>query len=178
MNLKKDQEDRLNRISTLDALLNRLTLFFSKCISDTITRDEIFYALYLTYHNDLGWEHPVDFWSLEVTFNEAKSKLEKFDWKTVVSTIETSENLVPKEFLVQTKVQIKSKGLIWRIHKYDADPFPSNPHAHLIESGIKLDLSNGKCYKKKLLVHTIKRKDLLRIREEASKNFNLPQLEI
>ena len=27
MNLKKDQEDRLNRISTLDALLNRLTLF-------------------------------------------------------------------------------------------------------------------------------------------------------
>ena len=51
MNFKKDQEDRLNRISTLDALLNKLTLFFSKRISDTITRDEIFYALYLTYHN-------------------------------------------------------------------------------------------------------------------------------
>ncbi len=27
------------------------------------------------------------------------------------------------------EVTIKRDGCIWRIHKNDADPFPSNPHA-------------------------------------------------
>lgn len=75
------------------------------------------------------------------------------------------------------KVQIKRKG-IWLIHKYDTDPFPSNPHAHLIDSNIKLDLSNGNCYKKRELVYSIKKKDLLMIRDEAEKNFKLPNLDL
>lgn len=39
------------------------------------------------------------------------------------------------------EVTIKRDGCIWRIHKNDPDPFPSNPHAHNIESDLKLDLS-------------------------------------
>ena len=68
--------------------------------------------------------------------------------------------------------------MIWIIHKYDAAPFPSNPHAHELGSGLKLDLSNGKCYRKKLQVHTIKKKDLIKIRNQAKNNFTLPKLEI
>ncbi len=79
---------------------------------------------------------------------------------------------------MQFKVQIKSKGLIWIMHKYDADPFPSNPHAHQMGSGIKMDLKNGKCYRKKVFVTTIKKKDLIKIRTQAVKNFDLPELEI
>lgn len=44
------------------------------------------------------------------------------------------------------EVTIKRDGCIWRIHKNDADPFPSNPHAHNVESGLKLDLSTGALY--------------------------------
>ncbi|MGH8322062.1 MAG: hypothetical protein ACRESX_00115 [Gammaproteobacteria bacterium] len=41
---------------------------------------------------------------------------------------------------------IKRDGQIWRVHKSDADLFPSNPHAHNIESGLTLCLSTGKLY--------------------------------
>ena len=44
------------------------------------------------------------------------------------------------------EVQVKRDGQIWRIYKNDGDPFPSNPHAHNVESGLKLDLSNGKLF--------------------------------
>jgi hypothetical protein len=44
------------------------------------------------------------------------------------------------------EVTIKRDGCIWRIHRNDADPFPSNPHAHNVESGLKLDLSTGALY--------------------------------
>jgi hypothetical protein len=33
------------------------------------------------------------------------------------------------------EVTIKRDGCIWRIDRNDADPFPSNPHAHNVESG-------------------------------------------
>ena len=44
------------------------------------------------------------------------------------------------------EVTIKREGCAWRIHKNDSDPFPSNPHAHNVETGLKLDLSNEKLY--------------------------------
>jgi hypothetical protein len=32
------------------------------------------------------------------------------------------------------EVTVKRDGHVWRIHRNDADPFPSNPHAHNLES--------------------------------------------
>lgn len=66
---------------------------------------------------------------------------------------------------------IKRDGCIWRIYKNDADPFPSNPHAHNVESGLKLDLSNGRLFFKRTDTgKSISRKDLLFIRSELEKN--------
>jgi hypothetical protein len=62
--------------------------------------------------------------------------------------------------------------LIWLIHKYDKDPFPSSPHAHQVDNNIKLDLSNGKCYKVRKHVHTLNKKQLLDFREKAEKVFD------
>lgn len=45
-----------------------------------------------------------------------------------------------------TEVTIKRDGHVWRIHQSDPDPFPSKPHVHNLESGLKLDLSNGRLY--------------------------------
>jgi len=71
---------------------------------------------------------------------------------------------------------IRRDGCIWRIHKYDPDPFPSNPHAHNVESGLKLDLSNGRLWLgRRDTQKSIDRKDLLAIREAAeAKGFTLP----
>ena len=42
-------------------------------------------------------------------------------------------------------------GEVWRVHKYDADPFPSNPHAHCVGGtrrfvGCKLHLGTAELY--------------------------------
>lgn len=72
----------------------------------------------------------------------------------------------------------KSDGSIWRIHRNDADPFPSNPHAHNLETGLKLDLRNGLLYLgSKPAGGMFKRKHLLTLRRLAEeKGFSLPPL--
>ena len=47
------------------------------------------------------------------------------------------------------EITVRMNGEVWRIHQNDADPFPSNPHAHNVESGAKMDLSTGE--KRRLL---------------------------
>jgi hypothetical protein len=76
------------------------------------------------------------------------------------------------------EVTIKRDGCIWRIHRNDADPFPSNPHAHNIESGLKLDLSTGALYFRRQPTDTgVSRKDLEFIRTQAqNKGINVPPL--
>jgi len=178
--MKSDSQinESLAKIETLDKILNDLSVHFSEKKSAKITRENIFDALYISLCHKLNWEHPLDFWDLKIKYEEAKKELIDFDFTTVLFKIESSPDILPEDCVMQTKVQIKSKGLIWVIHKYDADPFPSNPHAHQLESGIKLDLKNGKCYRKKEFVRTLKRKDLIAIRDLAEKKFDLPVLEI
>lgn len=76
------------------------------------------------------------------------------------------------------EVTIKRDGLVWRINKNDVDPFPSNPHAHNVESGLKLDLSNGNLYfMRRFTEKTIAQKHLLAIRTQAEqKGVKLPSL--
>lgn len=77
------------------------------------------------------------------------------------------------------EAQIKSKGQIWVIHKNDQDPFPSDPHAHDYETGLKLDLSNGNLYHKKNLVNSINKKKLEIIRNKCTeKNIDLPSIAV
>lgn len=64
---------------------------------------------------------------------------------------------------------LKAIGEIWRIHMNDIDDFPSRPHAHNLETGFKLDLSNGKVYDKRRFVEQIKRKKLLILRNAVKR---------
>ncbi|MGR4927243.1 hypothetical protein ACIPUD_10585 [Bradyrhizobium sp. CAR08] len=43
-------------------------------------------------------------------------------------------------------------GEVWRVHKYDADPFPSSPHAHCVDGrkrwvGLKLHMGTAELFK-------------------------------
>ena len=97
----------------------------------------------------------------------------------IVDEIELDHSPIPSRCLRRlVEITIKKDGQIWRIHKNDADPFPSNPHAHNLESGLKLDLSNGKLYYKRSDTgKPISRKDLLAIRSKITK-IQLPQITI
>ncbi|WP_142785196.1 hypothetical protein [Changchengzhania lutea] len=169
-------DKELSKIEELDLILSKLKDEFSKSLSSQITIENIYDALYLELKEKYNFEHPTQLWDIDADFEKLKKILSNFDFKTVLFPVETSRNLIPKDYLVGYKISIKLKNLKWRIHKYDLDPFPSNPHAHLIDSNIKMDLTNGKCYKRKKYTHTISKKELLKIREKAQINFELPPL--
>ena len=58
--------------------------------------------------------------------------------------VEFEESPIPPTTMRRLdEVTIRNDGCVWRIYKNDADPFPSKPHAHNLELGLKLDLSNG-----------------------------------
>jgi len=71
---------------------------------------------------------------------------------------------------------IRKDGCVWRIHKNDADPFPSNPHAHNVESGLKLNLETGELYlRANPTGKSVSKKDLAAILSQAvDKGIGIP----
>ncbi len=165
-------------IEKWDSILSRLVTHFQNKHLIKITDHEVLEALFIILEKENNLEWITDVWDIEIEYAEALRLLENFNFECLYKKIETPLGIIPKELLVQFKVRIKSKGQIWIIHKYDADPFPSNPHAHDLINNIKLDLSNGKCYRVKEYIYTIKRKDLLLIRQKVQKETSilLPEL--
>ena len=179
--MKKDENQvnkEIKRAAKLDEILESLTNHFKLLYPQKIERKIIFDALFILLTDKFNLETPGDLWRIEIEYDETLQLLSNFDFNELLNTIETEENIIPREFLMEFKVKVKSGGLIWIIHKYDPDPFPSNPHAHQLGNNIKLDLSNGKCYKGRKCIYTIKNKELLEIREFASRVFSgeLPEL--
>jgi hypothetical protein len=88
------------------------------------------------------------------------------------------ESILPPGIPIALDEQIfKRKGQVWEIHKTDKDFRPSNPHAHNRENGYKLDLSNGDLFKKTKYVGSIRKKELMLIRDKV-KQVSLPALRI
>jgi hypothetical protein len=106
--------------------------------------------------------------------------LKNFNFPIEIETIELEDSILPKGAITRIDEEtIKSKGEIWVIHKYDKDPFPSNPHAHNEETGQKLDLTNGDLYdgKNNYLGINVSKKNLILLRKKV-KNSTLPELTI
>lgn len=75
------------------------------------------------------------------------------------------------------EVTVRKEGRVWRINKNDPDPFPSDPHAINIESGLKMDLSTGDLYYKRQYQRTVQRKHFLDLRTRfEEKGVSLPPL--
>lgn len=172
-------DDQLRKMAELSTVFDKLWKHFQDRENYIISKPDIFNALYLRLENKMEFELAGDLWDVNIDFKEAVGLLQDFDFSMLHKTIETSKAWFPEGLLIQRKVRFKHQGQIWVIHKCDKDPFPSSPHAHDIDNGMKLDLSNGKCYKIKKHIHTITRKQLLLIREKAKQVYkgNLPSLE-
>lgn len=181
MRKSNEQVDKeLASIEKLYSMQEQLAVHFSSKHDCIILREQIFKALFIRLTDKYNLEWQGDLWDVDINYDDALQLLNDFDFKVLQNNLVSSQKTLPEELLMEYKVLIKSKGLVWIIHKYDKDPFPSNPHAHQLDNNIKLDLSNGKCYKIKKCVYTISKKDLIDIREKAKKIFDgeLPTLAI
>ncbi len=139
---------------------------------------DVLEALLLTIPDLQHVEHSFAVWDYPLTMNE------------LLDHIALAESLLPRievllerplEFKgrIETKIQVKSKGLVWRVHKYDPDPFPSNPHAHNFEQNLKLHLGTGEFYRARKSMGHMKRKDLLELRSKiAEYPIGLPPLSV
>lgn len=162
------------------AMLDELAAYFSDNLKSNIGCEKILDALLLILSDKENIEWKWHILDIDIQKEQALKLLEEFDFNTLNQTIVLENSLFPESFFLEKKVRIKVNNSIWVIHKNDSDPFPSNPHAHNLEMNIKLDLSNGKCYRKKEYTHTISEKTLLQIREKAAMCFkgNMPELSI
>lgn len=93
----------------------------------------------------------------------------------VLAEFIVEESLLPETMLqLLTEQTVKIKGEVWKVHKYDADPFPSNPHAHNYDSGTVLHLGNGDLFDmQRNFIRNIGCKKLLNVRSKLS-NIILP----
>ena len=93
-----------------------------------------------------------------------------------LESIELDEDIIPMDVPRHLEEQrIRVNGNIWVIHRNDADPFPSTPHAHNYQQQVKLDLTNGNLFRNRQFAGTVKRKHLLELRR-LIKHPDLPPL--
>lgn len=95
----------------------------------------------------------------------------------IIDQIELDESILPEGTpKLLTEQTVKVKGEVWVIHKNDADPFPSTPHAHNYESGISLHLGTGEFFKKRTSKGFLQCKKLKLVRGKI-KGHELPSLD-
>jgi hypothetical protein len=106
-----------------------------------------------------------DEWTNEKILTTVKTTtwLSKFPVIQEEAIVEVS--IIPNEVVRGiNEEQVKFKGEKWIVHKNDADPLPSRPHAHNYESGLKLHLGNGNLYDGTRIAGAITCKNLKHLR--------------
>lgn len=164
-------------IKEFDDLLQLWRTRISSDIGIEVSRKDVLSVLLMTLGDKNNIEHPANTWDIPINFEKGLKIFFEFDFNAILNPIELDLDI--ESILIAPKAKVKAAGFILYIHKYDQDPFPSNPHAHIVDQNIKIDLSNGNCYRNRILIKTIKIKELLEIRKKAEAvKIELPLLEI
>jgi hypothetical protein len=168
------------QIEEHDDIQHRLADDLTTLTGRTVTKEDVFWALFILYEKECDLEWAGDLWDVEISYEESMARLSNFDFKALDSFIELPDILFPESLFMLKKVRVKAKGRIWHVHRYDPDPFPSNPHAHNLDENIKLHLGTGDCYRCGQIIDKVGKKELLVIRAELDKKMMgpLPALEL
>lgn len=126
--------------------------------------------LQLALCEKLGIEsmEPVDLLDKELSNDQMIELLREYNFTKpeIIAKIELEDSILPEgtpKLLTEQTVKVKSE--VWMIHKNDADPFPSTPHAHNYESGVSLHLGTGEFFNKRQSKGFLDCKKLIRIRD-------------
>ncbi|KAA8485590.1 hypothetical protein BDE36_0381 [Arcticibacter tournemirensis] len=165
-----EREDMLktylkNQAVVYDRLLAKGITFLSEDDIWTILQSELNLEYYEVIHAKLTDEK-----ILEVVLdhiNQNGLPLGKIEFDVDENDIdwlpETSDTL--------EKATLHKNGRIWVVHRSDADPFPSIPHAHNYQENYKLNLYTGELYRKTKLVGKMKKKELAELVEKINSEF-------
>jgi hypothetical protein len=119
--------------------------------SDAVTVREVETALC----ERLGLDQIADILDRDIDTAAVVAELKGFDFACLrpekMDEIRFDESIIPEGVpILLTEAEVKIKGEVWVVHKNDADPFPSNPHAHNYENRLKMHLGTGDLYKGKV----------------------------
>lgn len=96
----------------------------------------------------------------------------------VLAEIELIDPVIPTSIpRLLTEQTVKVKGEVWQVHKNDADPFPSNPHAHNYDAGVVLHLGTGEMFDRNRNSKGLIGKKALKTLRDQLKGVELPALE-
>jgi hypothetical protein len=164
----------INWQNELSALINQ----FNQNAQRTITTRDVLEVMLLTAPVLQTIEHPVDIWDFEFTLEELQGYVARVGSFVPIAEVELDEPLIFKG-MFELKADVKMKGHRWRVYQNDADPFPSDPHAHNLDQHVKLHLGTGGLYRGRKLKDVLSRKHFLDLRERFSAiGILLPPLEI
>ena len=132
--------------------------------------------------DELSLDDEFELLGKELTSEQIFNILSNYDFKKYkpikLLEVHVEDTILPDVIELRlVEAQFKHLGEIWVVHKNDADPFPSNPHAHCYEKGLKLHLGNGKLYLGAKHVSKVSKKKFIALRSKMS-NINLPELSI
>lgn len=130
---------------------------------------------------EIGDDNAVDLIHQGLTGEAIVNHLRDFNFEKyhpeILCEIMLDESILPEGTVkLLTEQTVKVKGEVWQVHKNDADPFPSIPHAHNYASGLSLHLGTGELFKKRSKVDQLQCKRLLAIREKLTE-LDLPELD-
>jgi hypothetical protein len=129
----------------------------------------------------LALDDSTDLLDLDLKRDEILLTVEDYDFlklfPVLLAEVVFEKSIIPPSAPQRLEEQrVRHHGQIWQINLNDADPFPSNPHAHNLESGYKMDLSTGRLFLGRRDVgEKVSRKELLAIRKKA-RHPSLPPL--
>ncbi|WP_312078237.1 hypothetical protein [Chryseobacterium sp.] len=161
-----------------DYLVLKLKLVKIKFPNLVLNESHLIQVIMSSYMDRFELKSSLEIYDISLSNFDIDFAIDNYDFNQI-----TNEFLFEFEIPVdleelQTKVKIKTKGKVFIIHKNDVDPFPSNPHAHWLDTNLKVDLSNGKCYQVKKHLFTLKNKELLDLRYKANQlGVILPEIE-
>jgi hypothetical protein len=171
------------RHSSLNRSLDVCSETLTAARGETITRRDIENGLITVVHLD----EVFDLLRQDITSEEILALLAGVDFRHLCSVtlceISVDESFLPDGLpLHHLEAEVKLNGKNWTIHKYDADPFPSNPHAHNYALNLKLHLGNGMLYsgtERKSSCGKMSKKDLVKLRglvQQRNATIVLPEL--
>lgn len=120
-------------------------------------------------------ESQIDLLDEELNAEAIVKDLSSYNFKklhpTLIGEVVLQHSILPEQVAQRlVEITVKAHGQVWRIYQNDADPFPSNPHAHNVQSGLKLNLNNGELFfGKKKQPKKVSGKDLRFINAEIAK---------
>jgi hypothetical protein len=172
------------RVTATNIALEEASNSISRMRGEVITRRDVENGLVSV----LGLDEIFDLLDRDIDGAEIISLLADCDFDRlrpeILCEIDLERSIIPAGVPVcLTEAEVKLKGEKWTVHRYDADPFPSNPHAHCYAQRLKLHLGNGSLYPNKSRVScgTMPVKDFLRLRDlvtQKNASIELPPLTV